>query len=160
MPAQSAHRNNTERGVSDIVGIVTLLGVALLVIAGTGVLAVVYHVPEPTTTNPSSEFSFEYESGLESDTVTIEHVGGDAVPPEQLRVEITGADPVPNEPEFYWASLDDSDPVFTGSQIIIDGAVLYEEDQRADLSGATIELYVEDADGAYLVGTWSGHDAE
>lgn len=150
--------NQEDRGVSDIVGIATLLGVAVLIIAGTGLLGVVYHVPDPTTDDPSADFTFDYEQGLDSDSVTIEYVGGDAVPAEALRIEVTNADPAPNQSEFYWSTLDDADPVFEQESIVIDGTVLYDEDRRADLSGATIDLHVEDEEQDYFIESWSGHD--
>lgn len=143
------------RAVSDLLGIVLLFGIALLVIAATGVFAVVFHVPEPTTNNPSTEFSFTTEAA--GGVLIIEHAGGDPIPADALQIQITGVTGVSSSTVYYWEDFSSSEAVREGDSIRLDQDALNLTEPAYFGEGA-VELTVEDGEDAYRVGQWAGED--
>lgn len=141
------------RGSADILGIVVLLFISLAIIGATAVFGVILYVPEPTTTNPSAEFTFEHDDSA-TDTMIIDHTSGDRIPSDAVRIDIEDADPRLDDKTLYWANFTDNEYVYENSIEITRDSL--DINDLLDLSEASIELHVEDEDDGEetRVGRW------
>ena len=148
------------RGVSNTLGVVTLVGVVVVVAATTGLLSVVFYTPPPVVDDPDTTIAFDYDRGLtDGDNLTIEHTGGDTLHSDRVRIEIAGT----NDPEadgvVYWANLSDRDRVSEGDRLVLDQTTLGSSTDRLDLAAARVDVVAEGETQTYTIEQWNGPDA-
>ncbi|KTG28200.1 type IV pilin [Haloferax profundi] len=85
-----------DRAVSPVIGVILMVAITVILAAviGTFVLGLGDQVSE---TAPQASFSFDYDSGTDTENFTITHESGEAIPASQLN--ITG-DKIPSDASF------------------------------------------------------------
>lgn len=153
-------RPGTPRGVSNALGVLTLLGVVLVVAVTTGLMSVVFYTPPPVVEEPDATMTFEYDRDLtDGDSVVVEHAGGDTLYSDRVSIELSGANDESVNGEVSWATVTESEEVTEGDQLVLNQTTLSGSADRLDLSAASIRVVAEGESDTYTVGRWSGPDA-
>jgi flagellin-like protein len=122
-----------DRAVSPVIGVILMVAITVILAAviGTFVLGLGDQVSESA---PQAQFSFDFtDPGSGGEHVNVTHDGGDAVPSDQLAINIAGAD--------AWSGADGDGSGFTSS------------DAWSDDVTAGDEMMVEaDSDGGIVSG--------
>lgn len=148
----------SERAVSNAVGIAVLFAVTIFVAGVAGVVVIGYDIEDVTTDNPQASFEYDFEFDPHGpDSLTITHQDGDGLPGEQVRVEIEDTSDPDADGIYRWFELGGPEEITPGASIIINSATL-DTDEEIDLDEAEVRLVVEAEDGSqtYRVGTWTG----
>lgn len=151
-----------DRGaISNFVGIVVLVAVTLLVAVGAGLFVFVGGDDELTTASPNANFDFEYDQTPQGhDVLVITHVGGEGIPGDELRVEISGTNDPETNDRHYWVDLGGSQAVTEGESIVVERQTTGATVDQFDMSDAQVALNVRDENSGqtYRVATWTGPD--
>jgi len=153
-----------ERGLGPVVGVVLLLAITVM-LAGTVGLFAISMDGEAQVGPPTTAFGVDYEPGAGgADAVTISHVGGDDVRPEQLFVVVDGAAcrGGPGTPDGRYAGDEwvGAAEMTAGMTLVVDGDSPESHctgGGTLDLGGATIRVVWVYPDGrSTRLGSWEG----
>jgi FlaG/FlaF family flagellin (archaellin) len=156
----STDTHGPDRGVSNTVGVVAMVGIVVLLAATMWVLAAGLSDglgPAP----PQASFTFEYETGVSDpncasdpcEVVRVVHASGDTFDPERVEVVVHYVDGGTDQRYVVdWADVV-ADPVDASDRIRV-----WNNAPIDTLASARIELFWRSADGQHsdVIGRWEG----
>lgn len=98
----------SDRGQSESVGIILLVAVVVILVVGSGAVVIAQWQSEAdreTQINVQSDLTTTNQNGQTTTNLTLKHMGGDSLPPEDVLVTLQGAD---------WERMLDNDSAFRG----------------------------------------------